>query len=564
MKLNFKSINARLLVSFLALILLIGVFVCYNFIANSKMEEKADELVNKQIELVMTNQKVAASITVRAAATTNYLVTGMDSYLEIFKTYSQEADANNERLNELDPQSKAERDEVSAQAREWRERIEQEVFAVHAAGDTVQAVENLKVLNDEATVVRKQYDALAEESAENIERLGQDVINSTNESKRTGLVVGFIILTIGILIALTTSSSISKPLRVVTKRMAEVAEGDLSQEPINIDRNDEVGQLIKSVNLMSTQVQGILKSIHYVSEQVAANSEELAQSAAEVNTGTAQIAQSMEELSTGVETQATRANTLADTVHSFKADVINMTETGAQMATNTEKMQDMTVNGMALMETSLNQMDTIHTIMQSSVEKVEHLKTQSSEINQLVVVIQEIANQTNLLALNAAIEAARAGEHGKGFAVVADEVRKLAEQVQLSIKDISFIVEAIQNETNNVTISLQHGYDEVQKGTTQIQETGDTFKELIDSIHHVSNNMKQITTVIQAFERNTDQIHDTIQEVAALSEEAAMAVHETTSTIEQTASTVEEIAKSNEELAITAEKLNKEVNHFKL
>lgn len=561
---NFKSLNARILTSFIGLIGLIIIFIGYNYYVNSKMEKKADELVNKQIEMVMTSQQVAASITVRAAASTNYLVTGLPSYLDIFNTYSDAADENNARLIELDPESAEKRQQVMEEAKIWRDRIREEVFAVHEAGNTAQAIENLKVLNDEATVVRKQYDELAAYSANEIATLGEDVVETTKESKNTGLIIGIVILALGFIIAIFTSSSISRPLRIVTDRMASVANGILSDEPIKMNRNDEVGQLVASVNSMSLQMQTILKSIHQVSEQVASNSEELAQSAVEVNNGTTQIAQSMQELSEGIENQAARANNLADTVHSFKQDVDNMAETGVQMASNTNRMQSMTTSGMELMQSSLNQMQTIHSIMEQSVLKVEDLKQKSEQINKLVVVIQEIANQTNLLALNAAIEAARAGEHGKGFAVVADEVRKLAEQVQLSIKDISFIVESIQSETNSVTVSLQHGYEEVQKGTNQIQETSATFEILIDSINAVSANMSTISKVIQDFEQNTDQIHDTIQEVAALSEEASMAVHETTSTIEQTASTVEEIARNNEELAQTAEKLNIEINHFKL
>ena len=128
----------------------------------------------------------------------------------------------------------------------------------------------------------------------------------------------------------------------------------------------------------------------------------------------------------------------------------------------------LTKEGKDLMNTSTEQMTSIHFIVKDAVQKVDGLSKQTQNISKIVAVIQEIAAQTNLLALNAAIEAARAGEHGKGFAVVADEVRKLAEQVAVSVDDITEIVQKVQLDAKTVTASLENGYGEVEKGTTQI------------------------------------------------------------------------------------------------
>ena len=554
----------RILFSFAILIVLVAGLILYTYNANSQMEEKAEELINKQLKLVMLSQEVAASVTVRAAASTNYIVTGQDSYLDIFKTYSENASKNNELLFALDEATAKQRQEAVEDAEKWRQDIEEQVFAVQQAGNTTLAIENLKKLNDQATVVRKQYDALADESASNIELLGEDVIYTTGMSKSIGLLVGLAILVVAILVAFFTARSIARPIKQVTNQMTHIADGDLTMEPIQTNRKDEIGLLMKSVEIMGIQMKTILKSIHEVSERVASNSEELAQSASDVNQSTLQIAHTMKELSIGVEGQTKRTTTLADTVNEFKTDVQYMTATGQEMITSTEKMKLMTTNSVDLMQNSLKQMSIIQMIMDQSVTKVSNLKNQSQQINQLVTVIKEIANQTNLLALNAAIEAARAGEHGKGFSVVADEVRKLAEQVQYSIGDISQIVLDIQQQTNEVTHSLQQGYEEVQRGTQHIGKTNTTFNTLIDAINEVSTNIEMVNEVIVNFATNTDVINHTIQEVAALSEETTMAVHETSSTVEQTASTVNEIARNNEVLAKTAEQLNEEINHFKL
>lgn len=195
---------------------------------------------------------------------------------------------------------------------------------------------------------------------------------------------------------------------------------------------------------------------------------------------------------------------------------------------------------------------------------MNNLDNQTQEISKLVSVIQEVADQTNLLALNAAIEASRAGEHGKGFAVVADEVRKLAEQVSVSVSEITGIVTGIQSESAEVAKSLENGYREVEQGTRDITKTTETFNGINDEIADMGDLISEITETLADFAASSERLNRSIEEIASISEESASGVEETAATSQQSSSSMEEVAVGSDKLAALAEDMNRQVRRFTL
>ena len=216
------------------------------------------------------------------------------------------------------------------------------------------------------------------------------------------------------------------------------------------------------------------------------------------------------------------------------------------------------------MQSSTEQMAKIDSIVHQAVKKVEGLDRHAQEISKLVGVIRDIADQTNLLALNAAIEAARAGEQGKGFAVVADEVRKLAEQVAVSVTDITDIVGNIQSESRIVTNSLHDGYKEVAEGTNQIQSTGEAFEEMSGKLGDMSSRINAISDNLSNIASSSEIMRTDIEEIAAISEESAAGIEQTSATSQQSSSSMEEVSANAQQLALLAEQLNDHVKRFKL
>jgi methyl-accepting chemotaxis protein len=369
---------------------------------------------------------------------------------------------------------------------------------------------------------------------------------------------------IGIVIIFLMNRIVKKNLNKVIDMAKEISDGNLTIEENRYTGKDEIGQLSSAMNVMLVSLQDMVQQISTVSSTVTSQSEELTQSANEVKEGSRQVAATMQELSAGSESQANDSSDLSESMSSFIDRIHEANTNGQHIQESSTFVLKLTNEGEKLMESSVNQMNSIDQIFKTAVEKVKGLDEQSKEISTLVGVIKAIADQTNLLALNAAIEAARAGEHGKGFAVVADEVRKLAEQVSISVSDITGIVAGIQKESGEVVTSLEDGYHQVEKGSEQIHTTGKTFENINQSVSEMVSRIQVVSVNLMDIVERSEQMSQSIENIASVSEESAAGIEQTSASIQQTTSSMEEIAGTADQLSMLAEDLNNQVRRFKL
>ncbi|WP_243373183.1 methyl-accepting chemotaxis protein [Geotalea sp. SG265] len=311
-----------------------------------------------------------------------------------------------------------------------------------------------------------------------------------------GLIVSavLVLLAIGYVIAL----SISKPLQEVFDTLAGVAAGDLTVRT-HIASKDEMGMLAGEVNEMADRLSEAMNHVAQTSVQVA--------SAAE------QLHCTSEQMATGAEEVAAQAATVATASEEMAATSMEIAQSCHHAADGGKQADDRALTGVEVVKETVAVMGRIAERVKSSAETVSSLGARSDQIGAIVGTIEDIADQTNLLALNAAIEAARAGEQGRGFAVVADEVRALAERTTRATREIGEMIKAIQQETRDAVGAMEEGVKEVEAGTGGAAKSGEALQEILQQINNVTMQVNQIATAAEEQTATTSEISNNIQQI---------------------------------------------------
>ena len=312
---------------------------------------------------------------------------------------------------------------------------------------------------------------------------------------------------VGLLIA----GSISRPLKRVYDTLALVASGDLTaRSPINT--HDEMGMLAGEVNVMAEKLQCTMNQVVQSSLQVAAAASELNATAERIATGAEEVAAQTGTVATASEEMAATSMSIAQNCH-HAADGSEHANTRARA-------------GAAVVEQTVAVMGRIASRVTSSAQTVAGLGARSDQIGEIIGTIEDIADQTNLLALNAAIEAARAGEQGRGFAVVADEVRALAERTTRATREIAEMIKAIQTETKGAVDAMEQGVCEVESGTREAAKSGEALREILDLISEVTMQVNQIATAAEQQTATTGEITGNIQQITEVVHDTSRGAHD--------------------------------------
>lgn len=376
-------------------------------------------------------------------------------------------------------------------------------------------------LNSQATSLDKSLSQLStiNHNTANQAIASGKALRSTAEYILIGILVLAFLIGLGVSIAITRS--IAGTLRKVMILIGKVAKGDL-RETTDVDSKDEIGQMAQSVNDMIIQLREIMSGVVSAAENVSAASE--------------QISAATEQIASGSNTQAQSSETMNQLFKELSTAVQEVAQNAEQASQLASQTMDVASKGSDIVRTSVAGMNKVN-------EQIARLSEDSHRVGEIVEVIDDIAEQTNLLALNAAIEAARAGEQGRGFAVVADEVRKLAERSGEATKQITTIIKTMQS-------NMEASVEAVGKGAESNKRSGEAFEEISSMVNTTADKVTEIAAASEEQSAQASEVLVSVESIAAAAEESAASSEET--------------AASSQSLSQLAEELNELVAVFKI
>lgn len=357
--------------------------------------------------------------------------------------------------------------------------------------------------------------------------------------------------------------SIMKPIRQMADVTKKVSAGDLTEQ-VEVVANDEIGQLGTSFNHMLYSLRELLTKINQSAQHLAASTQQLNAGSEQTAQTTKEVTVAIQEVAAGSEVQMTSAEESARAMEEISAGVQRIAESSSLVSDSSITASKNASEGNAVLEEVIAQMQSINQSVQEGGSLVKLLGNHSQQIGRIIEVITQISDQTNLLALNAAIEAARAGEHGRGFAVVADEVRKLAEESKQSANQIADLIMTVQRDTDRAVAVMAEGEEKAESGLRIVDTAGQSFQAILQSIQQVTGEIQEIAATSQEMSASTEEITASVEEVASIASEAAASTNQVAASAHTQLESTRQITQSIHELSKLAMDLQDTVNRFKM
>ncbi|MEG0258369.1 MAG: HAMP domain-containing methyl-accepting chemotaxis protein [Lysinibacillus sp.] len=560
------SIRKRLVSAFTVIIffLLISSIISYSQI--NKLSEENSFLIDDHVNKAFIVERITNASSLQGLYIRSYLLDPNKDTLD--KLRAQETLIHNlaKGLDTLvtDPSIK-EQIQLLQQHQQQFEEAEQEILAAFDSGDTQKATDLLSAKAQTANEsTQSALNTIMAIQMPEIERVNAEVKRIADVSSKLIIAIAIFSIISATILATFITRSITRPIKRLVNAATSIAEGDLTQDDVKVKLNDEIKDLATAFNMMKSNLHTLIQRVTVNVEQTSAAAQQLTASTEEVSAASMDAANRTGSLAEGAKQAAVSGQESAVAMDEMAQAVLRIAESTQDLNTMAADTQVMASVGEETLQTAEQQMAVIQQSSMDTSDRIQQLSKQSAEIESIVKVITNITEQTNLLALNAAIEAARAGEHGKGFAVVADEVRKLAEESKTSASKIVDLTALIQKDTKEVEQAVLTTAQKVTDGAGSIQNAQVSFDNITKAIQNMANQIQEVSASTEEISASTEEVAASINEMAHIAGQASTLSEEIAATTEEQAATVQEISAVAQLLNNGASNVQQEVNKFKI
>lgn len=560
------SVGKRLNAALIIMIILITITVALNYMSLKNIQGNMDEALDYRVEQIRSVDKIRFNVAMQGMYVRAFVFDGKEESAESFKQYNELLDQEIEYLSTLISNDTMK--ELMEQIIKYRDDFNYgylDMMDAFERGDQILANgfinTKLRSANDGMFDATAQMVEYQENKLDAINKKADDAIAFSVLVAGIALAISVLI---GILVMVFIRKTIISPLNGIVYEANIIAAGDLSQQDIQVKTKDEIGQLGNAFNSMKNNLSNLIKNIQVNSEQVNAAAQELSASTEEISATTEDVTVRVNDTAERAQISAHASNESARAMEETAAGVQRIAESTQKLLGNSVDATQTAKDGGQIIYDAQQQMSIISSSTNSVNALVQKLAQQTEEINNISQLITSITDQTNLLALNAAIEAARAGEHGKGFAVVADEVRKLAEQSKSSANSIVNLTLEIKADTQNVERAVSESLVSVEDGVKIISHAGESFITIVDAVTQMSMQIQEISSTSEELSASAEQVTASINEIAHSSNESSGNLEMIAAAVEEQTASMQQVNAVAVSLSDNAQTLQQEIQQFKV
>lgn len=560
------SVNKKMRIGFLSILAVITIVLLVLIMQLVKVDTRVERTVNEEVVKQQLGSEIQRAIATQGMFIRAYILDPSDFNLDRLNHYNTLLTSTIDELAGFT--SKPEFNEVVTSLKSANTKIQaaaNDAVRAYGAGNTEQA---LTIINEQFSQANSEIYALTVTIQELQQAELETAVSSTNRAIAFSAIFAIVALILSFVIVgvLTyfVNKFISKPLVAVAHEASAIADGDLSREDFIYNSKDEIGQLAHAFNQMKKNLQGILITVQDNTNHLSASAEQLAASTEEILATSEDVANRITNTAEIAQQTTEAAIESAQATDEAVTHLTGVSGAVHELLVNTQSMDHHAEVGSDSLAAVQTQMTTIHQATSNISLLTEKLAEQSKEIGLITKVITELSDQTNLLALNAAIEAARAGEHGKGFAVVADEVKKLAEQSKSSAVQIVALTDEIQKDTKNVEQAVKDGLISVAEGVQIIEKASAAFSKITEAIDSVDTKVVNVSKSTSEIAKQSQNVSLAIHGIVDGTQQSTSDFEMIAAAAEQQSATMAQLTDLSVELSQNAQDLQKVVQKFKI